>query len=94
MDKSDHYILFLLCLLFRSQWPTSNSLHWIGLSDRGHEGSYFWVDGRMTTWTNWRPGSPNPNINYDCLMIYGEENKLQNDYCEHAREFICQIPRG
>lgn len=32
---------------------------YIGLTDAGHEGQWYWVDGRRVAYTNWSAGEPN-----------------------------------
>ena len=37
---------------------TGGASTWIGLSDIGHFGTYLWVSGCSSTYTNWGPGQP------------------------------------
>ena len=38
--------------------------YWIGFTDEGQEGNWFWIRGEEVTYTNWAPGQPNNN--YTC----------------------------
>ena len=32
--------------------------HWIGFTDRGSEGNFYWITGEAVSYTNWGPGEP------------------------------------
>ena len=43
---------------------------WIGLSDKGHEGSFQWSDGSPLDFVDWNPGEPDSNGHEDAAYIY------------------------
>ena len=77
--------------------PTSNGLDqhhwWIGLTDEGSEGTFYWMNGDPTNYTNWGPGNPpwnNINANWITLMRWGN-GQWNNDAGTHIG-FICEEP--
>ena len=50
---------------------------YIGLNDIDKEGTWLWVDGDTSTYTNWRPGEPNNNNNdgeQNCGWTWDDES--------------------
>lgn len=43
--------------------------YWIGFTDEGDEGHWYWVSGEPVTYINWQPGEPS---NYQGIENYGE----------------------
>lgn len=64
---------------------------WIGVSDRGIEGSWSWVSG-TSSYSNWAPGEPNDAYgNEDCGSDNYSYNNFWNDLdCTLPRPFICE----
>ncbi|XP_060903012.1 CD209 antigen-like [Labrus mixtus] len=69
---------------------------WIGLTDKGVEGKWEWVDGTPMTTTFWGKGQPNSHSgrNQDCVEFWhralgvGEWN---DENCKILQYFICEI---
>jgi gliding motility-associated-like protein len=56
-----------------------NGVIWIGFTDEGQEGNFYWYDQSPITYTNWAPGEPNNsggNENYVQIYPNGQWNDL------------------
>jgi len=59
---------------------------WIGISDRGHEGTFTFVSDEshlpFTAWADGQPNDPGPGWNFDCVEIYDfqEDKNYRNDH--------------
>ncbi|XP_036271937.1 C-type lectin domain family 17, member A [Pipistrellus kuhlii] len=67
----------------------SPRVHWLGLSDREHEGNWKWLDGSPVTLSFWEPEEPNNMNDEDCVSMnkYGSWNDLS---CSKATYWICE----
>uniref|UniRef100_A0A3Q3F6G7 CD209 antigen-like protein A n=1 Tax=Labrus bergylta TaxID=56723 RepID=A0A3Q3F6G7_9LABR len=69
-------------------------LIWIGLTRRGHNGTWRWVDGTPLTKSYWSPGEPNEfeGKKEDCVEIkHHEMDDSWNDIpCEDQNFWICE----
>ncbi|XP_008156117.1 C-type lectin domain family 17, member A [Eptesicus fuscus] len=67
----------------------SPRVHWLGLSDREHEGDWKWLDGSPVTLSFWEPEEPNNMNNEDCVSMnkHGSWNDLS---CNKATYWICE----
>ena len=65
---------------------------WIGLSDRGSEGSFVWVDGSGSTYRNWASGQPNDWFGQDCVNIErGSDRARWGDAeCDESKPSVCE----
>jgi hypothetical protein len=62
---------------------------WIGLEDRGTEGSFRWVTGEPVRETAWAPGEPNNAGDEDCAQLVRDDT--WNDLsCATALPFVCE----
>ncbi|KAF7668432.1 hypothetical protein LDENG_00014680 [Lucifuga dentata] len=67
---------------------------WLGLTDRGEESVWKWVDGTLPTFKNWKPGQPDNwthghEDGEDCAGLIHDAN--WNDfYCTDRIGFICE----
>src|SRR5688572_20067145 len=57
------------------QWTLSNlsvptTSVWIGGSDNGSEGNWYWANGEPYTYSNWNTGEPNNSGTEDYMMMY------------------------
>ncbi|XP_035693983.1 uncharacterized protein LOC118428115 [Branchiostoma floridae] len=72
-----------------------SSWFWLGMDDRGREGSWRYIDGtRLGEFQPWAPGEPNQHGgNEDCGMFYQNPRNDWNDQdCSSKLYFICQMP--
>ncbi|XP_059552641.1 C-type lectin domain family 17, member A isoform X2 [Myotis daubentonii] len=67
----------------------SPRVHWLGLSDREHEGDWKWLDGSPVTLSFWDPEEPNNLNDEDCVSMtkQGTWNDLA---CNIATYWICE----
>ncbi|XP_006100401.1 C-type lectin domain family 17, member A [Myotis lucifugus] len=67
----------------------SPRVHWLGLSDREHEGDWKWLDGSPVTLSFWEPEEPNNLNDEDCVSMtkQGTWNDLS---CNKATYWICE----
>ncbi|KAG9328810.1 hypothetical protein JZ751_010611 [Albula glossodonta] len=87
VQKSDGYVVFLNGFMKRNHF-------WIGLSDRGTEGTWKWVDGTALTKGYWKRGEPNDaDSAEDCATSEPETTPLNNwnDMpCGVNRHWVCE----
>ena len=65
---------------------------WIGFTDTGGEGNWYWVDGTVNNYTTWRPNAPNaPNsgIEQCAFIIPGTIAKWDDAVCDVYPNFHC-----
>ena len=71
---------------------TGNTSTWIGLSDIDHDGTYTWVSGCSSTYTNWEYAEPNlPGVQYYVYFWQGRSGKWDNLWPFHTNVCACQI---
>ncbi|XP_073323535.1 uncharacterized protein [Pagrus major] len=67
---------------------------WIGLTDRGMEGVWKWVDGTRLTTSFWGSGEPNSyrSRNEDCVIInfFDNVNNWNDETCEYENFWMCE----
>jgi len=70
----------------------STSAWWVGLNDRGAEGSFGWADGSDVVYTNWEGDEPNDSgSNEDCAELNRFGDGTWNDAnCATTRRFVCE----
>ena len=63
---------------------------WIGYTDQGSEGTFYWVSGENSTYTNWDQGEPNNSDYKDYVGMGGPEGKwnVYSDYEQTLRGII------
>lgn len=75
-----------------SRYGGTNRLLWVGLSDGGTEGSYRWINGEPSPYTNWAPGEPNaadPTEDYVAMYYAGHSAQGRwNDWGFRERDPI------
>ena len=64
---------------------------WIGLNDRGVEGSFAWTNREITSFRFWAEKQPNNHRNQDCVHTLGaKEGYTWNDVsCNNCYKFTC-----
>ena len=70
---------------------------WIGGSDEGTEGNWYWVNGDSFTYSNWNSGEPSNSDNKEhYLSLYGKTgmwNDAANDN-QYISGFVCEYEPG
>lgn len=70
---------------------------WIGYTDMVTEGTFLWVTGEPTTYTNWFSGAPdNLAPGQDCAIMYADNPGpgMWNDQdCSENRPYVCERGR-
>ena len=68
----------------------SSDLHWwIGYNDIDAEGTWEWIDGSTSTYTNWNSGEPNDLFGEDCATFSYSGN--WNDWaCTNSTSYLCE----
>uniref|UniRef100_A0AAV2LCR5 C-type lectin domain-containing protein n=1 Tax=Knipowitschia caucasica TaxID=637954 RepID=A0AAV2LCR5_KNICA len=67
---------------------------WMGLTDRGEESVWQWLDGTEPSFTSWKPGQPDNwghghEVGEDCAGLI--HDALWNDFfCEDLISYICE----
>ncbi|XP_038235075.2 C-type lectin lectoxin-Phi1-like [Dermochelys coriacea] len=66
--------------------------HWIGLSHKGTEASWTWVDGSPVSYTSWSSGIASVNnTQKHCIhLTEGVRGEWSNTECETRYNFICE----
>ena len=59
-----------------SNYPIGTVRYWVGGSDEGSEGQWYWVTGEPWGYENWGPGEPNGGTNESCIE-YQPVNTVQ-----------------
>lgn len=74
---------------FVSKAHHSPRVHWLGLTDRDHEGDWKWLDGSPLTVSFWDPKEPNNLFDEDCASMNkgGTWNDLS---CNTLTYWICE----
>lgn len=71
-----------------------NSDSWIGYNDIASEGTFVWVQGVPTTYTNWFSGAPdNLAPGQDCALIYAGPpgpGQWNDQACNEQRAYVCE----
>ncbi|CAH3159381.1 unnamed protein product [Porites evermanni] len=64
---------------------------WIGLNDRGTEGTFVWADNQTNNFTYWAKNQPNNFNNEDCVHTLGVGHSFMwNDVsCETCHNYTC-----
>ncbi|XP_066502466.1 lymphocyte antigen 75, partial [Hoplias malabaricus] len=70
--------------------PNGVSL-WMGGHDSVTEGGWEWSDRSPFRFVNWASGNPDNYYGEDCLTIYINGGKWNDDNCEYNRGYICKI---
>ena len=65
---------------------------WIGLNDRGAEGTFTWVSGTGSSYRNWASGQPNDWFGQDCVNIErgGDRGRWGDAECSESKPFVCE----
>ena len=67
---------------------------WIGYTDIDIEGTFRWVTGEPTTYTNWLQGAPdNLSPGQDCTLMYAAQpgpGEWNDQGCSEMNGFVCE----
>ncbi|CAM5116865.1 unnamed protein product [Natator depressus] len=66
--------------------------HWIGLSNKGPEANWTWVDGSPVSYTSWSSGIPSVNNTHkECIHLTGGvRGKWNHTECATRYNFVCE----
>ncbi|XP_068203774.1 macrophage mannose receptor 1-like [Palaemon carinicauda] len=64
----------------------------MGYTDAVEEGVWLWSDGSPVEVVNWNTGEPNGQTTQNCGVMYGNSGKWDDWYCDHTRNFGCEMP--
>lgn len=67
---------------------------WIGLDDKGTEGSFLWTTGEPLDYENWAFSEPNngwPLGNQDCALMTPGNGKWRDDDCNDKAATVCEF---
>ncbi|XP_071494553.1 C-type lectin lectoxin-Thr1-like [Diadema antillarum] len=77
-----------------SYWHSSNGNKgngfWIGLNDISSEGSFKWDGGWTFNYANWRNGEPNNRNDEDCVKVYNDDGRWNDEDCHQEKTFVCK----
>ena len=64
---------------------------WIGLNERGSEGTFVWADNEADSFTYWAKNQPNDYDNEDCVHTLGVGRSfVWNDVgCDACHNYTC-----
>jgi len=78
--------------------------HWIGLNDRGTEGTFVWSDGTSGPFQNWVSGQPDngrgngngpdaPDVAEDCVFMNAArwQHQWVDYHCRNLNRFLCSV---
>ncbi|BFZ06471.1 hypothetical protein BsWGS_09509 [Bradybaena similaris] len=89
---------FILVLASNLRYPA-----WIGLNDRRVRNQFEWVDNLAVSYTHWKPGQPNENLNdnspgarQDCVDVEIRRNPgtWSDRNCNTRLAYICESKKG
>ena len=81
--------------IFENIKDLTNNRYWIGITDVNSEGTWSWVNGETSTYSNWNTGEPNNDGGLEdygeILADSGKWNDMAGYYCIHRNiGFICE----
>lgn len=65
---------------------------WIGLSDTASEGNFTWTSGAPLDYTNWYPGQPNNQADFQDYVSMLSNGQWNDEYDNITMEYIMEIP--
>ncbi len=64
---------------------------WIGYTDQYSEGTFAWINGDTSTYTNWHAGEPNGGVSESCTQLGRYADYSWNDEpCGSSFYFVCE----
>jgi hypothetical protein len=71
-----------------------NAPLWIGYQDKASDGTWSWVDGSTTVYTNWDTSDKADQKQTDCVVLDSEEAKWRDVPCNEKHKFLCKRSGG
>ncbi|MEM9916871.1 MAG: lectin-like protein [Bacteroidota bacterium] len=65
---------------------------WLGYTDEAQEGTFVWINGETTNYTNWRSGEPNNNGNEDYARILQNSGQWTDRDASFQAQAVLEIP--
>jgi len=75
---------------FVGTYVSSGQGRWIGLNDRGAEGTWRWADGSAPLYFNWSPSEPNNYNDEDCGVLL-DTSKWNDLNCGWSNKALCEL---
>lgn len=66
---------------------------WIGYNDKANGGSWSWVDGSSSIYTNWNT-SYDGYEQTDCAILDSDNGKWKDVRCNEKHKFLCKKDGG
>ena len=66
---------------------------WLGYNDRSSEGTFSWVDGGSSSFTNWQNNQPDNNGGADAAVLAIPAGTWYDDVLRASRRALIQVPR-
>lgn len=63
---------------------------WIGLSDLQTAGTWAWLDGAPSGYTNWTTSAPYPGSGQDCVALQLNDQRWANLSCSAVLSYVCE----
>ena len=67
---------------------------WIGYKDKASDGTWSWIDGSTTVYTNWDTSNKADQKQTDCVILDSEDGKWRDVPCNEKHKFLCKKTGG
>ncbi len=73
-------------------WSSVGIVHsWIGFTDEASTGTWLWVTGEPSSYTNWGLNQPD-NVGFEHYGEFGDNSGFWNNLTSVAEPYICEAP--
>ncbi len=67
---------------------------WIGYTDEGSEGDYYWVNGENSSYSNWKSWAPDGGTGQNYTVLYKSDGEWNDKGSNYHAEFVMEVPCG